>query len=30
MKTVLKIIVCIVAVAALGFGVWKLVELIKD
>lgn len=26
MKTVLKIAVCIAAVAALGLGVWKLVE----
>lgn len=29
MKTALKIIACVVAVAALGFGVWKLVEALK-
>ncbi len=30
MKTALKIVACIAAVAALGFGVWKLVELVKN
>ena len=30
MKTVLKIIGCIAAVAILAFGVWKLVEVIKS
>ena len=29
MKTVLKIIGCVIAVAALAIGVWKLVEMIK-
>lgn len=30
MKTALKIVGCIVAVAALAFGVWKLLEFIKE
>ncbi len=30
MKTALKIIGCVLAVAALAFGVWKLVELIRE
>lgn len=30
MKTVLKILSCVVAVAALGFGLWKLVEAINN
>ena len=30
MKTALKIIGCIVAVAALAFGVWKLVEYVRE
>ncbi len=29
MKTVLKIIGCVLAVAALAFGVWKLAEVVK-
>jgi uncharacterized membrane protein len=30
MKTALKIVGCIVAAAAVAFGVWKLVEFIKE
>ncbi len=30
MKLALKIIGCVIAVAALAFGVWKLVELIRE
>lgn len=30
MKTALKIIGCIIAVAALAFGVWKLAEIIRE
>jgi len=26
MKTALKILACVIAIAALAFGVWKLVE----
>ena len=30
MKPVPKIVACVFALAALGFGEWKLVEVIKD
>ncbi len=30
MKTALKIVGCIIAAAALAFGVWKLVEYVRQ